>query len=247
MRAKDEAGRLAVHADLCHDRFCLPCMNARGRVVAANLKARIGRHPHRLITLTVRGKNEPLSQLLSHLYRSFVRLRRSAVWKDCVQGGVVVCEVTWAEGSGSWHPHLHIIASGTYLPKQVLSDAWLLATGDSYIVDLKLIRGVDKCVSYVTKYVSKPLSATYIRKPDLLQEAIKALSGRRLCTTIGTWRGVPLYATDTDTEWEVVGKLSEIRAQAKAGNDTARTVLASLMHGSTHAEPPFASPVIPDT
>lgn len=228
MRAKDDVDRLSIRADLCHDRFCQPCMTARGHIVAANLRARIGRHPHRLITLTVRGHGQPLSDILNHLYKSFIRLRRSRVWKEHVQGGVVVCEITWSANSQSWHPHLHIIAAGTYMQKQLLSDAWLLATGDSYIVDLRLIRGVETCVRYVTKYVSKPLSPTYAREPDLLREAMRALAGRRLCTTIGTWRGVPLYAVTSDTEWEPLGRLSEIRAKALAGDQAATAIMASL-------------------
>lgn len=150
------------------------------------------------------------------------------MWREHVQGGVVVCEITWSADSHSWHPHLHIIAAGTYMQKQLLSDAWLLATGDSYIVDLRLIRGVETCVRYVTKYVSKPLSSTYAREPDLLREAMRALAGRRLCTTIGSWRGVPLYAINSNTEWEPLGKLSEIRAKALAGDQEATAIMASL-------------------
>jgi len=247
MRAKNDHNRLAIQADHCHDRYCVPCMLARGRIVAANLRSRMGLHPHRLITLTVRGRRQPLTTILDHLYRGFTRLRRSTLWRDSVEGGVVVCEVTWSPNSQSWHPHLHVICSGRYIPKGVLSAAWLDATGDSYIVDLRLIRGRDDCVRYVTKYVSKPLSQTYAHVPDLLQEAIRALSGRRLCTTIGSWRGVPLYAITSDTEWEMVGRLSELRAQARNGDAYATAVIEMLRNTPTDYDVPPVLPGYDDT
>lgn len=231
MRDKADHNRMTVLADHCHDRFCQPCMAARGRIVAGNLRARMGLHPHRLITLTVRGHGQPLTVILNHLYESFVRLRRTPLWKRSVAGAVVVCEITWSADSRSWHPHLHIIATGKYIPKQVLSDAWLAATGDSFIVDLRLIRGREECVRYVTKYVSKPMSATYAHDPDLLQEAMRSLAHRRLCTALGSWRGVPLYAITSDTEWETVGRLSDIRTRARDGDAYASVLLDLLRPG----------------
>jgi len=230
-RARD--GHYAVRADHCHDRFCVPCMRARGMTVAANLRSRMGREPHRLITLTVRGGPRPLADALRHLYTSFVRLRRSHVWRTHVAGGVGVCEVVWNAERRSWHPHLHLIVAGSYIPKNVLSDAWLLATGDSFIIDLRLIRGVEECVKYVTKYVSKPMSRTYLHSPERLREAMVALTGRRLCTTFGTWRGVPLYDVTSDADWIPIGKLSDIRAQALAGDERAMAIMAAVAPTST--------------
>lgn len=228
MRAADNPNRLTVRADHCHDRFCTPCMTARGHIVAKNLKSRMIRPPYRLITLTVRGAGETLVDRLKHLYKSFGRLRRTRLWRDHVAGGVMVCEVTWSPPSRSWHPHLHLICEGRYILKSTLSQAWYQATGDSMIVDLRLIRGGDACARYVAKYVSKPLSQSYARDPDLLAEAVEALSHRRLCTTFGTWRGVPLYDTESDVEWVSIGRLSEIRAKANAGDDDAITLMKRL-------------------
>lgn len=228
MRAADDSDKLTVRADHCHDRFCTPCMTARGRIVAQNLKIRMIRPPYRLITLTVRGTGEPLLDRLKHLYKSFGRLRRTRLWRECVTGGVMVCEVTWSPGTRSWHPHLHLICEGRYIRKDLLSGAWWQATGDSMIVDLRLIRGGDSCAAYVAKYVSKPLSQSYARDPVLLAEAVEALSHRRLCTTFGTWRGVPLYDTTSDIEWIPIGRLSEVRSKANAGDADAIAVMVRL-------------------
>lgn len=228
MRAADNPNRLTVRADHCHDRFCTPCMTARGHIVANNLKALMIHPPYRLITLTVRGAGESLADRLQHLYKSFGRLRRTRLWREHVTGGVMVCEVTWSPPSRSWHPHLHLVCEGTYILKQTLSQAWYQATGDSMIVDLRLIRGGEACAGYVSKYVSKPLSQSYARDPDLLAEAVEALSHRRLCTTFGTWRGVPLYDTTSDVEWVNVERLSVVRTKANAGDADAIALMQRL-------------------
>jgi hypothetical protein len=41
-------------------------------------------------------------------------------------------------GDGMWHPHLHVIAEGRFLDKHALSAAWHHATGDSFVVDIRI-------------------------------------------------------------------------------------------------------------
>jgi len=201
LQDKARPDRLRVSANYCHDRWCTPCARTKARIVAGNLRGQIGDRPHRFITLTLRANDESLQQRLNTLYASFRRLRRSPLWKRCVAGGAAFCEPCWSQRSQAWHVHLHIIADGRFIPQKELSDAWLVATGDSYIVDVRLIHNGDKAVEYVTKYACKPLTSETMRDVDRLQEAIVALRGRRLVLPFGAWYHVKLTAVSDDTDW----------------------------------------------
>jgi len=180
------------------------------------------------LTLTLRSDQEPLKDLLRKLYKCFGRLRRVKPCKGRLRGGVAFCEVKWSERASRWHPHLHVIYEGTYIPKDQIADAWHRITGDSYIVDIRTINDHLHAGRYVAKYISKPLSSTYLNRPDRLDEAIDALTGRRMCTTFGTWRGWPLFKKPDPVDWEPVAPLSEIRQKAAQGDPWALAILKAL-------------------
>lgn len=221
--------RIRIIADYCHDRFCLPCSLARSRIIAGNLGKVVTDQPHRFITLTLRSTDEPLTTLLKRLYHHFARMRRRNHWKRHVDGGAAFCEVTWSSASHRWHPHLHIIATGRFFPKKVLSDMWLDVTGDSYIVDLKLIRDRTATLRYITKYATKPYSESYVDEASRLSEAIGAFRGVRFCLTFGTWRGVKLTECSDETAWRIVASLSEVRTAAAHGIDWALKLLSRVL------------------
>lgn len=228
MRDSLQPDRLRVSASSCHDRYCLPCGNLRGRIVAANLANRIKDQPHRLITLTLKSDDEPLLTLIRRLYKGFSALRRRKNWRSRMAGGAAVVEVKWNAGRKRWHPHLHIIAEGKYYPKDELSADWLSVTGDSYIVDIRLIRGHRETVHYVTKYVGKPLDQTVIHDHDRLCELIGALHGRHLCLTFGSWSGVKLTAIHDDTDWVPLAPLADIILSARRGDAEAEQIMRLL-------------------
>jgi hypothetical protein len=220
--------RLRVTAAYCHDRWCVPCGRAKARIIAGNLRAHIGDRPHRFITLTLRANNEPLTNRITTLYAAFRALRRNTAWAKRIRGGAAFCEPVWSERSGSWHVHLHVIADGQFIPQQELSDAWLHVTGDSYVVDIRLIHGHDQAVDYVTKYASKPLHPATVRDNSRLQEAIVALRGRRLVLPFGTWHGIRLSTVNDATEWIALAPLGEILQRAASGDAWADAVLRIL-------------------
>lgn len=196
--------------DFCHDRFCAPCAQARAAVIRTNLANYVTDHPHRFITLTVRSLDESLQVLLDRLLSSFRRLRRSALWRDRVLGGAAFIELTCNPGTGSWHPHLHLIVEGRYMAKCDLRQAWLVASGDSHIVDIRLIREPRDVIRYVAQYATKALPTPVLDNPDLLLEAVLALEGRKLAYTFGTWHKWPLLAKPTDGEWKTYCHLNDL-------------------------------------
>jgi len=237
-----QPGRYRIACDRCHDRWCPVCGRERSRVISGNILARLGRDPARFVTLTLAARDVPLTDTIDRLYRSFARLRLTRLWRDTVTGGVAMCELKRSRDGLHWHVHLHAIVQGAYLPQPLLSRAWRRITGDSYIVDVRLIRNPDQAAQYVTKYASKPLDPSVTRAPDLLLDAIRALKGRRLCLTYGAWRGLALTQVTDDTVWHAVAPLCVLLQRAASGDPDAVQILASLQ-GATQCQRPRSPPL----
>lgn len=227
-QAKDDPGKFKLTGNYCHDRWCLPCGAARGRTIARNLVDIIGDSTVRFVTLTLRHNDQPLSETITRLLKSFARLRRFVFWKQCVLAGASFLEIKRSEDGRHWHPHLHIVAEGNYIPHAQLKAAWYRITGDSYIVDVRPCDSRDHLVWYVTKYVSKPLDNTVFSDPATTEQAIRAMHGRRTCTTFGDWRGRDLTIQSDETEWVSIGPLSELLRDASHGDEGAHFVLSQL-------------------
>lgn len=224
-RSLTTAGRLRINCSRCHDRFCPACGSERSRTIANNVVKVLENKPHRLITLTVRHRAEPLEELMTKLEDSFKKLRRSRVWRTSVNGGAAFLEVKKVNG---WHPHLHIIVQGNWMDHKALSEAWLKATGDSSIVDIRFVRDTLKTSSYVAKYASKPLDTSVVLNRTSLVESIHALKGRKLITTFGTWRKVKLTDKESDEVWETVASLKELVEREQMGDHDATEILSAL-------------------
>ncbi len=218
----------AIGGTSCHDRFCLPCARDRSRVIATNVLDKIGDQQARFVTLTLRSTPQSLSVLLARLTSCFTKLRHTKLWRNKVVGGVAFLELTWNPTSATWHPHLHCLTQGRYLPRQELSQAWHRITGDSYITDIRMATDNAHVTHYITKYVSKPLDHSITMDPDRLDELVLALKGKRLCLTFGTWRGCCLTKPIEDGTWIQLGSLAELVQQASDGNLTTQVILRTL-------------------
>lgn len=156
------------------------------------LRSQLPTHDLLFITLTLRPEGRSLDHLLSLLQTCFTRLRRLPVWRNNVAGGAAFLEIKRSKSVEGWNVHLHALVDSTWVPHHALRQAWCGLTGGSFIVDVRRVRDPDHVRRYVTKYVSKGFSSEVARNPEHLDEAIQALSGRRMCATFGTWRGIPL-------------------------------------------------------
>ncbi len=212
----------------CHDRFCLPCANERSRAIALNVIDVLKQRTLRFLTLTVKSNAEPLTELLDKLHTSFQKLRRTKLWKKCVTGGVAFLEINWSPDKQRWHPHFHILIEGSYLPYPQLRNLWHAITGDSFVIEIRIVHDSTHAARYVTKYASKPFNKTFIAIPKRLDEAILALKGRKLCVTFGSWRGITLLDKPSDGAWQDVGTLQRFIERAAAGHQHSRQVLQSM-------------------
>ena len=138
----DTEGRYRVMACYCHSRHCEPCMRAKSSLITNNLRTILKSRPDsrfRFITLTLRHSDAPLRQQIQRLYSCYKELRRAKQWKASQKGGAATLEIKWIPATKKWHPHLHIISEGEYLSTYDLSATWRHITGDSHVVDIRLI------------------------------------------------------------------------------------------------------------
>ncbi len=228
LRSTDDPSKYRVAGSSCHQRFCLPCASERSRTIAINVLDRLGRKRARFLTLTIRSTTESLTCLLDKLTHSFAQLRRRALWRKRVTGGVSFIELKWLPDSQRWNVHLHAIIQGRYVEQGHLAKAWKQITRDSIIIDIRAIKDNRTVTRYVTKYACKPLHFSVLHDDAKLREAMIALKGRRLATTFGDWRGVLLTPKPDEEAWTNLGSLETMIRQATSGDPTAVAICRSL-------------------
>lgn len=230
--------RYRLRANYCGDRFCIPCARARSRKIeGALVKAFSGSKPL-FLTLTLRASRATLSACLDRLYASFKALRRDAVWKSAVRGGVAVTEIKRGSGSGQWHVHLHALLQADYLDARWLSERWKEITGDSFIVDVSRMKHQQEGIGYVAKYASKGWTAEVTRDHDSLVECVCSLRGRRLLVTFGRMAKLDVDSgTPRAEDWRRVDRLERILEAHGRGERWASGIVRGLMGADEEAKP----------
>lgn len=225
--------RIRLAAFYCHDRFCVPCMNARARLIARRLAELCKGKTVRFVTLTLRQDGRSLSARIDRLRKAFRRLKASDRWKENVKGGAEFLEVKWSSNDLGWHPHLHLIVEGCFYDHADLSADWFEATGDSTVVDIQSIDNESHLRHYVTKYVTKGVDASVSVHDQRFLECMSALRGRRLCGLFGSWRGANLASEcDGPGDWTYVDALDNVILAAKRGEPGACALMHRLLLAS---------------
>ena len=229
LRSRDDPPSYKLVSATCRNRFCHACQADRGRLIAANLREKLPATQLRFLTLTVKAEGLALSAALDHLYTSFAKLRRMAIFKRHVSGGLAVLEVTWSPVSGRWHPHFHCLLQGDFFPQSQLKAAWQRATGDSYIVHIKPAGDTAGIAGYLTKYLTKSLSKGVWSDPPRLAEAMSALHGRKLLIAFGAWHRLRLLEPPLDDRsWDTYSAAGELLSRVLAGNIDALEIALRL-------------------
>lgn len=229
LRDKADHSRVRLAVNQCHDRFCVPCADARRHKVCTNLRTALAGKDLRLLTLTLKSHERPLTETLTNLRDSWRLLRGELAASGRLLGGVTFLELTLNPDTRCWHPHLHVICEGTYINHTWLSQRWLAITKDSYIVDIRHLRGSDAAAGYVSKYASKAISANVLRDEERFIEAILCLRGTRTFQTFGTWTGLDLSRIpDDNADWEALAPLWLIIQRATTGDAEAYAILCKL-------------------
>lgn len=224
-----DGGELAVSLCRCQHRLCPTCSRRRG-VQAADRVAGLVRRMNapRFLTLTLAASDAPLSEQIDRLLACFRQLRRLKAWGDHVRGGVATIECTFNASTGCWHPHIHAIVDGTFLPQPKLKSAWLKVTGDSYIVDVRKVHDARQAARYVASYMTKH-GAVAGWPMERIREYATGMFGRRMLQTFGSCHGIETDKKpepDAPSTLEPVASAQEIEALAEEGYRHARTAVA---------------------
>lgn len=165
-------------------------------------------HPY-LMTLTVKD-GPSLPERWQHLDKSFQVLKdrrrwllaghRGAKWTEFakVVGAVGSYEVKRGQGSGLWHPHIHMVAlCETAIDPIAIKREWEGITGDSFMVDVRPFRiGQDLAEGFmeVFKYAVKFSDMSFADNWTVA----RYLRNTRLLFSLGVFRGVVVPESLTD-------------------------------------------------
>lgn len=227
-RHLDDPDRLTIRSDKCKDRWCVPCQLDRRRRLAAAVHQWAQDRPLKFVTLTIKQRDESLTNALQRLRGAWRRLSRSRWWQSGVNGAIAFLEVKKSPTTDRWHPHFHIIADAGYLPQAQLSALWLHLTHDSKIVDVRRVYDPEDAATYAAKYAAKPLNAKSVANPHDLDEALLTLKGRRLVDATGSARGLLQQTEGDHDQWIPIQSLRRMIAAAQNADPTAIRNLAIL-------------------
>jgi hypothetical protein len=217
LRRPSNPDELILTSERCHDRFCVPCCKARSSRLSATLLKLCEGQDLRFLTFTLRHNHRPLKEQLDRLTKCWRKLRQTRMWTTTQRGGVAIIELKRSKKNNTWHPHLHVISEGEFLPHSEVSNTWHRITGDSFIVDVRRLRDPREAVHYVAKYAAKGITFDGDYDIHVLAEAITALKSKRLVQCYGTWSHCKTVDEPTDDAWKRWITLEELILQARAG------------------------------
>lgn len=211
---RSPCGTVKLRPCRCDDLFCPDCCNRRSIDLQKRIAERINQteHDYWHLGVTVRSWADLSKPALKRLIKQLARLRESDVWKEQVTGGVYSVETTWNDGKG-WHPHFHILIE---TPKRLPMDwikrlraKWLEITGDSHVMKLERMYGLDKkgqktrklnkrAIREIVKYATK--AASFAARPELVRQFIDAFRNVRRMQAFGSFLGVVKQAEKDTTE-----------------------------------------------
>lgn len=225
-------GELRIHANHCRLRWCPYCAHSKSMIVASNVTDWIRSvSGAKLLTLTLKSSNNPLAFQLESLLKSWRRFRSLAPMSKGWRGGVWFLQITFNRETEQWHPHLHILIDGDFIPQKLLSLKWLTVTKTSNILDVRSVNSPDKVGQYVSRYVARPclLTSLYLEQRIILYSA---LHGRRLCGTFGSMKGVNLTsnANYDPSQWQRIGSYREVIILSESDDNAKRILNAWRKH-----------------
>lgn len=207
-----DAAQAHLISYVCNQRPCPACSRRRSRELFARVMDEVGprilhqpdEYSLRWITLTMRSPPwESLAPALDDLLRAWRALRetRHLFWQESVDGYLYNVEITCNVKKRTWHPHLHVVYSGRFMPQAKLNSRWRrrLATrrrtghaniGACYVKESSgrhripahnawTAEDLIGCLEEVTKYTLKPFESADVPAAAIL-ELHYALLNRRL-------------------------------------------------------------------
>ena len=213
-----ETGEIRIASNACHLRWCPVCADSRKNFIGHSVAEwlAVQQYP-KLMTLTLKHRDVPLFRQIDDLYRYFVLLRKLKDFRDIVTGGVWFFQIKQSGISGEWHPHIHCVVTGKYMPRRLLRRLWIETTGDSMIIDIRSVKDPGGCALEVARYAAKPGPLNGLSLEHAV-ELVSVMHSRRICGTWGTGRKISLRPPkfkDKD-KWSNVGSWTMVMSNRKS-------------------------------
>lgn len=217
-----KTGAVRVISNSCHLRWCPICTDAKRGYIAGNITEFLNKTKYaKLLTLTLKNSDNDISSEVERLYDCFRELRRLKFFRTAITGGIWFFQIKKSKDGKTWHPHIHCVVTGYYLNRKYISKAWLRITGDSHVVDLRMIKDNESSSKHIARYASCPCDLSALELDDRVA-IFQAMHNRRICGTWGKCRGVtlkPVKPDDADC-WKNIGSWSFITNSLDSFDDS---------------------------
>lgn len=208
-----ETHKVRIRSKRCFIRWCPLCGNARQIYIANSVKAWLEKQKRpRLLTMTIRHQDTDLAQQIDHLYLSFQKLRKRKIFKSNVSGMIWFFQIKRSKLDGKWHPHIHAMIAGKYIPQDKLVTAWKAVTGDSEIIHIKAVDNTQRSSDHIARYAVNPADLDKLELIDAC-EVVSALKGKRILGATGSARAIsfkPESAGDSKL-WVPIGSFLYVK------------------------------------
>lgn len=203
----DDSGDVRIASKTCHLRWCPLCAAARRNYISFEVNKWVEslKHP-KFLTLTMKHTDAPLSHQVMYLYKYFRSLRKMKYFNELVTGGIWFFQIKKSKSDSRWHPHIHCLIGGKYIPHGWLSKAWCKVTYGSSIVDIRPIKDSRKASNDAARYAACPGSLHGLSLEDGV-DLVTTMHGKRIVGTWGSARCVSLRAPKISEsgKWSNIG------------------------------------------
>lgn len=223
-------GNIRVAASRCHLRWCPLCIKTKVYIITQSVSGWLKeRKDCKFLTVTLKHNDLPLSEQVDRLYDCFRKLRRRRWFLDIVKGGIWFFQIKKSKTDGKYHPHIHFLIEGGFVPRKKLSAEWLEITGDSMIVDVRPVKDEQKAAEYVARYAAAPCRLADLSLESSV-ELVQALHSRRICGTWGTGSEIKLAAQKPEDaeDWEWIAGWSWV-VNNRHTDQTAKDIMKAFV------------------
>ncbi len=170
-----------IAPDRCHHRLCPQCGQIRALRLFNAHKWLTGRPNLKHLVLTFKNTPGLSWETIPWMRSCFTRLRRRKLFARSWRGGVYSMEFTYSKETG-WHPHIHALVDGDFVPQVKIASAWREITGSSQVVWIARA----KRSKQVLKYILKP-GQDLLDDPAALDNFLTVIQGRHFVSGWGRW------------------------------------------------------------
>lgn len=184
----------------CKLRWCPICRDVSRMITtkAVDEWLVVQKYP-KMVTFTLKHCDDPLQLQIKRIYDCFRKIRRRAYFQRLVTGGIWFFQLKFNQDTQQWHPHIHCLVAGQFLPHARLKSLWHKITGDSFVVDIRAVKDLKNVSSEVARYATSPADLTKVGLPQAL-DIHYSTKHRRICGSWGSAKSVTLKPTPQDDQ-----------------------------------------------